>query len=354
MNYTHAIRTCAQHETDTMRAVTATDMRTAMETVTRISAISADSESVAARAEAIVEELRTLIPMDAAEIVMLNPITGNSDVVTSFGYNDRVLDDLHSEDFHELMRLLDLPDTGRPTRMRDLPGDPLDNWAVSDVLLPAGYREGLTMCLRTSDGRFTGVINLSTTDPAHPSDLARDVIAHLCKTLGNLVDPLSEGRWVSMLLGAQSMAVGLDAHGTPVSIPGVPSHQLLQQGTELLDVAHQSAHLASWSSFVWPDEASYYRVRVVPCREQQPLSAVVSLDAMDLGLLSLRELEVLTLAADGMSNAEIAQALVISPRTVATHVEHILGKVNAPNRAAAVAHALRQGLILGKVQRFDH
>lgn len=353
MSYAPHIRLTGAHATATMRPVTATDMRAAMETVSRIAAIAGDHDSVQARTSAILDELQYLIPMDSAEVVMLNPVTGDSDVISSFGYSGDVLDNLHSEAFHELMRYLDLPDTGRPTRMKDLPGDPLDNWAVSDVLLPAGYREGLTMCLRTSDGRFTGVLNLSTTDPAHPSDLARDVIAQLCRTLGNLVDPLAEGRWVSMLLGTDSMAVGLDSSGSPVAIPGVPSHALLQQGTELLHVAQQTAQMSTWSSFVWPNEAKYFRVRVVPCRDSQPLSAVVSLDSMDLGTLSLRELEVLTLAAEGMSNAEIAQALVISPKTVATHVEHILGKVNAPNRAAAVAHALKQGLVLGKVNRFD-
>jgi N6-L-threonylcarbamoyladenine synthase len=33
------------------------------------------------------------------------------------------------------MRALNLPDTGKPIRMRDLPGDPMDNWAVADVLV---------------------------------------------------------------------------------------------------------------------------------------------------------------------------------------------------------------------------
>jgi DNA-binding CsgD family transcriptional regulator len=60
--------------------------------------------------------------------------------------------------------------------------------------------------------------------------------------------------------------------------------------------------------------------------------------------LSARELEILGLLAEGRSNAEIAEDLVVARRTVATHVEHILAKLGARNRADAVARAIRLGL----------
>lgn len=59
------------------------------------------------------------------------------------------------------------------------------------------------------------------------------------------------------------------------------------------------------------------------------------------------------LSVEGPSNQEIGDALVFSNRTVASHVEHILDKLSAPNRAAAAAYALREGLILGRVVRYD-
>jgi DNA-binding NarL/FixJ family response regulator len=66
-------------------------------------------------------------------------------------------------------------------------------------------------------------------------------------------------------------------------------------------------------------------------------------DAMEelLGLTP-REAEVLTLVARGLTNREIAAALVISVRTASVHVSHILRKLDAPNRreAAALAHRL--------------
>ena len=63
--------------------------------------------------------------------------------------------------------------------------------------------------------------------------------------------------------------------------------------------------------------------------------------------LTPREAEVLTLVAEGLSNAEIAARLVISAATVKTHVNHILGKIGVTGRAQAVGYAYRNGLISG-------
>jgi DNA-binding CsgD family transcriptional regulator len=62
----------------------------------------------------------------------------------------------------------------------------------------------------------------------------------------------------------------------------------------------------------------------------------------ELGLTS-REREVLALLAEGRTDRQIAEALFISPRTVAMHVSSILTKLGVPNRggAAAVAHRHR-------------
>ncbi len=60
--------------------------------------------------------------------------------------------------------------------------------------------------------------------------------------------------------------------------------------------------------------------------------------------LSPREVEVLKLVAQGMTNHEIAEALVISERTVGNHVGSILSKLHLANRTQAALHALREGL----------
>jgi DNA-binding NarL/FixJ family response regulator len=63
------------------------------------------------------------------------------------------------------------------------------------------------------------------------------------------------------------------------------------------------------------------------------------------GRLTERELEVLQLLAEGLDQAEIAERLVISAKTVGNHIERILGKLGVRSRAQAVGVAYREQLI---------
>jgi NarL family two-component system response regulator LiaR len=60
--------------------------------------------------------------------------------------------------------------------------------------------------------------------------------------------------------------------------------------------------------------------------------------------LTERELDILRLVAQGLPNLEIAEQLVISERTVRTHVSNILSKLHLANRTQAAVYALREGL----------
>jgi DNA-binding NarL/FixJ family response regulator len=84
--------------------------------------------------------------------------------------------------------------------------------------------------------------------------------------------------------------------------------------------------------------AALWRLPVRPPNSEDARQAV---DA----LLTPREREVLLLLARGLGQPEIASTLVISPKTVAGHIERILTKLRVRSRAQAVAVAHQQGLV---------
>ncbi|UOQ73857.1 response regulator [Hymenobacter cellulosilyticus] len=75
------------------------------------------------------------------------------------------------------------------------------------------------------------------------------------------------------------------------------------------------------------------------------LQAPTAPEAPKSGGLSKRELEVLQLIADGMTNAEIADKLFTSKRTIETHRQNIIEKTQAKNTAALIRYAARNGLL---------
>jgi DNA-binding NarL/FixJ family response regulator len=78
-------------------------------------------------------------------------------------------------------------------------------------------------------------------------------------------------------------------------------------------------------------------------QEAEPSPAVPSQRIPPAGL-SAREVEVLSLVACGLTNPQIAERLLLSEKTVANHLTRMFKKIGCPNRAAAVAFAMRHGI----------
>jgi DNA-binding NarL/FixJ family response regulator len=84
-----------------------------------------------------------------------------------------------------------------------------------------------------------------------------------------------------------------------------------------------------------------------PSIQQRLIASVVTTSVQQSALpddLTTREVEVLKLIAAGLSNREIAEALVVSAATVKTHINHIFAKTGARDRAQAVRYAYQHGL----------
>lgn len=71
----------------------------------------------------------------------------------------------------------------------------------------------------------------------------------------------------------------------------------------------------------------------------------VGADGADPGRLSTRELEVLALVAEGLTDAEVAERLVVSLRTVHAHLRSIYRKLDVHSRTAATRYALEHRLV---------
>jgi DNA-binding NarL/FixJ family response regulator len=107
--------------------------------------------------------------------------------------------------------------------------------------------------------------------------------------------------------------------------------------TEAVDVS-SGLHVGADDYLVKPCDPSELVARVAALmRRVQPNGA-------NHRNLTTREIEVLRLLSDGLEQKAIAGRLSISPKTVAIHIEHILGKLHVHSRAQAVAAAYREEL----------
>jgi DNA-binding NarL/FixJ family response regulator len=94
-----------------------------------------------------------------------------------------------------------------------------------------------------------------------------------------------------------------------------------------------------------PDATSHMRITVLAAIEVPAfvLGMLLVTPDVDCRGLTPRELQVLGLLVEGRSNQQIAKSLVVAPRTIAAHVEHLLAKLEVPTRTLAAVRAEREG-----------
>ncbi len=313
--------------------------------------IAASSVGLRQRADSFLASLRPRVPFDAAWMALAD--TQHPHYIT---VADADLDDSVRQHLCGPIVAADIEATGShrrrlPLSPSDLPYPRSELRTWSECLTPAGIHEALGVALFEPGGRHVGHLALFYGDGAPPSPHIRTGLSAAASVIGRGMDPLQSLTSAARLVrGAASGAV-LVADGTVEVLPGLAMDPLLSLGTTVLKEAHAHIHAGhTYTSFLWPtrhESAAHLRVTVIASSATTPTmhqGVVVLSPPTELRGLTSRELEVLGYVVDGCSNQEISHRLVLSPRTVAAHLEHILAKLGSPSRTIAAVRACREGL----------
>jgi ATP/maltotriose-dependent transcriptional regulator MalT len=152
--------------------------------------------------------------------------------------------------------------------------------------------------------------------------------------------------WAAHLWGAAEAR--REAMGTPFPpIERVPYHQAVASSQTQLG---EQAFATAWAEgrTLTPEQALSAQGQatvLLPTPSGQPLSPPVKRSATYPDGLTAREVEVLRLVAQGLTNEQVAQQLVISPRTVDTHLTSIYSKIGVSSRSAATRYAMEHHLL---------
>ncbi|WP_298455878.1 response regulator transcription factor [uncultured Cellulomonas sp.] len=305
------------------------------------------------RAQALLEVLRRTVPFDAAFLAIADPLAE--------GYRSLVTVDLDAPAVEflsgpQIAHDIEVTGTDRkrpPLGPSDLPypAEELPTWA--ECLIPSGIHEGLGLALFAPGGRHVGHLAVLSGSRRPPSPETRRRLARLAPVFAHGIDPMRSLLAGARLVRGATAGAVLRAGGGCEALPGLRTDGLLAPGSPVLAAARDRIGGGQvYCTFVWPLGGAHapdghVRVTVLAAPEDAPpdLTAVALLSpAADLRGLTPRELEVLGLLTEGCSNQQIAHRLVVAPRTVAAHVEHVLVKLGTPTRTLAAVRAERDGL----------
>ena len=151
-------------------------------------------------------------------------------------------------------------------------------------------------------------------------------------------DFLTQQRFHRLGLYAEFFGAIPVEHQVAVSLPG-PDQEVIGVALSRARRDFSDEDRALLSVLRDPLIAALLRAR----RRRQAGQVVTAMACSEFADLTEREIQILRLVADGRTNASIAHALEVSPRTVAKHLEHIYRKFRVSSRAAAVSRMTRPG-----------
>jgi DNA-binding CsgD family transcriptional regulator len=308
----------------------------------------------------MLEGLRWLVPFDGAWMALADPLGSSYRSLASVDLDAPTVDFLSGPLMARDIEITGTDQARPPLSPSDLPypAEELRTWA--ECLMPAGIYEALAHALFAPGGRHVGFVVLLSGTREPPTPAVRRRLAAQALVLAHGIDPMRSLLTVTRLVRGATAGTVLRKDGRTVPLPGMDDDPLLTVGSPVLTAARgRIADGQVYSSFLWQRGGSHApgghaRVTALAAPDDVPavLGGVVLLSpAPDLHGLTPRELEVLGFLVDGYSNQEIARTLVVAPRTVAAHVEHLLVKLDAPSRTLAAVRVEREGLYVPAIPR---
>jgi DNA-binding CsgD family transcriptional regulator len=311
------------------------------------------------RGGALLVELRRHVPFDSAWIALAKPFGNGFASLASTSMDDGPVQYLSGPTAAHEIEVAGANRPSPPLSLSDLPypADAMQTWAES--LLPAGYREALSVALYAPGRRFVGFLALLSGSAQPPPTAVRRRLGQLVPSLAHAIDPIRSLVTAALLVRHARAGVVLLPHNRIGHVPGLGGDVLLAANSLVLDAARATLSDGQvYASFLWPRGGRHApdgHVRVTVISSTDDVRAVVTgvvllSPAGPLRGLTPRELEVLGLLVVGCSNQEIARELVVATRTVAAHLEHILVKLQASSRTLAAVRAEREGLYVPAVR----
>jgi DNA-binding CsgD family transcriptional regulator len=303
------------------------------------------------RAEALLHELGRHVPFDAAWMALAAPMgTGYTSVASTADLSTvQYLGPRTAYDIEVAATGHACPPLG-PSFLPH-PAEELSAWA--GCLVPTGFHEALVVALFAPESRHVGLLALLSARDQPPTPAMRRRLEKLSPILARGIDPMGPLVNAARLVPGAEAGVVVCRDGGTAPLPGLADDALLAGGSAVVAAAGAALRDGQvYRSFLWPRggrhaPGGHVRVTVVTCTGDVPrelLGMVLLSPAGDLRGLTPRELEVLGLVIEGYTNQGIAREIVVAPRTVAAHLEHILGKLEAPSRTLAAVRAERTGL----------
>ncbi|ODT98837.1 MAG: hypothetical protein ABS81_26965 [Pseudonocardia sp. SCN 72-86] len=264
------------------------------------------------------------------------------------GYEPRLLDFLH-RDYLACESYGQAATTRLPMRMQDFGSWFYTTRVYQEHLDGAGYREGMTLVLRSRTGtRVTGLLTIGSEDARAADDDTRAALELVAPSLGQLVDVGLAGDWPTGVMGSDGAPFLVDESGEAVPADGAsePVPQSVRAVNRFFLASGQESARGWCVDGGAEGRQRVHLVRLPTGERADPLRALLLVKAEPLPHhLTERELDVLTLVARGWSNRDVAAVLGTSPRTVGTHVEHLLAKTLRTSRAGLAALAVEEGLV---------